>query len=48
MICILEQLNCGFSKVLVYELFTSNFEVKQEANKKVRQGSVNKKRFGKF
>ena len=48
MICILDPLTCGFSKVLVYELFTSNFEVKQEANKKVKQGSVNEKRFEKF
>ena len=35
-------------KVLVYELFTSDFGVKQEGNKKVWQGNVNKKRFEKF
>ena len=35
MICILDPLTCGFMKVLVHELFTSNFGVKQEGNKKV-------------
>ena len=48
MICILDPLTCGFTKVLVYELFTSDFGVKQEGNKKVWQGNVNKKRFEKF
>ena len=35
-------------KVLVYELFTNDFGVKQEGNKNVWQGNVNKKRFKKF
>ena len=48
MICILDTLTCGFTKVLVYELFTSDFGVKQEGSKKVWQGNVNKKRFEKF
>ena len=48
MICILDPLTCGFTKVLVYELFTSGFGVQQEGNKKVWQGNMNKKRFGKF
>ena len=48
MICILDPLTCGFTKVLVYELFTSDFGVKQEGSKKVWQGNVNKKRFEKF
>ena len=48
MICILDPLTCGFTKVLVYELFTSDFGVQLEGNKKVWQGNVNKKRFDKF
>ena len=48
MICILDPLTCGFTKVLVYELFTSGFGVQQEGNKKVWQGNMNKKRFEKF
>ena len=39
---------CGSTKVLVYELFTSDFGVQQEGNKKVWQGNVNKKQFEKF
>ena len=42
MICILDLLTCGFTKVLVYQLFTSNFEVKQKGNKKVWQGNMTK------
>ena len=42
MICILDPLTCGFTKVLVYELFTSDFGVQLEGNKKVWQGNVNK------
>ena len=48
MICILDPLTCGFTKVLIYELFTSDFGVQQEGNKKVWQGNINKKRFEKF
>ena len=42
MICILDPLTCGFTKVLVYQLFTSNFEVKQKGDKKVWQGNMTK------
>ena len=35
-------------QVLVYELFTSDFGIQQEGNKKVWQGNINKKRFEKF
>ena len=45
MICILDLLTCG---LLVYELFTSDFGIKQEGNKNIWQGNVNKKRFEKF
>ena len=48
MICILDPLTCSFTKVLVYELFTSDFGVQQEGNKKVWQGNMNKNRFKKF
>ena len=48
MICILDPLTCGYTKVLVYELFTSDFGVQQEGNKKAWQGNMNKKRFEKF
>ena len=48
MICILDPLTCGFTKVLVYEIFTSDFGVQQDVNKKVWQGNMNKKRFEKF
>ena len=48
MICILDPLTCGFTKVLIYELFTSDLGVQQEGNKKVWQGNINKKRFEKF
>ena len=48
MICILDPWSCGSTKVLVYELFTSDFGVQQEGNKKVWQGNVNKKQFEKF
>ena len=48
MICILNPLTCGFTKVLIYELFTSDFGVQLEGNKKVWKGNVNKKRFEKF
>ena len=43
MICILDPLTCGFTKVLIYELFTSDFGVQQEGHKKVWQGNINKK-----
>ena len=48
MICVLDLLTCGFTKVLIYELFTSDFGVQQEGNKKVWQSNINKKRFEKF
>ena len=48
MIYILDPLTCGITKLLVYELFTFDFGVKQEGNKKVWQGNVNKKRLEKF
>ena len=48
MICILDPLTCSFTKVLVYKLFTNDFGVQQEGNKKVWQGNMNKKRFEKF
>ena len=48
MICILDPLTCGFTKVLVYEIFTSDFGVQQDVNKKFWQGNMNKKRFEKF
>ena len=48
MICIPDPLTCGFAKVLVYELFTSDSGVQLEGNRKVWQGNVNKKRFNKF
>ena len=35
MICVLDLLTCGFIKVLIYEIFTSDFGVQQEGNKKV-------------
>lgn len=47
-IYILHPLACGFTKVLVYELFSSDFKVKQDGIKKVWQGSVTKKRFENF
>lgn len=48
MICIFDPLICGFTKVLGYQLFTSNFEVKRKGNEKVSQGNMTKKRFEKF
>ena len=48
MICILDPLTCVFTSILVYELFTSDFGVQQEGNKKVWQGNMNKKRFENF
>ena len=48
MTCIFVLLTCGFTKVLVHELFTSDFGVKQDGNKKIWQGNVNKKLFEKF
>ena len=48
MICILDPLTCDFTKVLVYELFTTDLGVQLEGNKNVWQGNVNKKRFKKF
>ena len=48
MLCIFDPLICGFTKVLGYQLFTSNFEVKRKGNEKVSQGNMTKKRFEKF
>ena len=43
MIFILDPLTCGFTKVLVYELFTSDFGVQQLGNKNFWQRSMDKK-----
>ena len=42
MICFLDPLTCGLTKVLVYQLFSSNLEVKEEDSKKVWQGNMTK------
>ena len=43
MICILDPLTCGFTKVFLYELFTSDFGARQDVNKKVWQENTNRK-----
>ena len=48
MICILDPLTCGFTKVFVYELFTNDFAVRKRGNRKHWQGEINRARFDKF